>query len=898
MAGIRARSIEEQVEDFAKKQLRGIKYYTKTEMINSEIEEAFQAAPSKSGGSGMNYPDIKLFLETEALRKIPVVIEVKGSKGALVKTDAKGEVENRTKEGTSHFTNIKKYAVNGAVHYADAIINHTSSYKEVIAIGFNGYYEGAELVTELAVYYVASKHFGIPKKVGAYTDFSFLDLKNRKDFIERIDELGLTGAEIEAKTKEYENEMESKLKRLNQTMQDKLNISVGSRVELVVGMIMAGLGVKEKVAPLEIADLKGESGSKSNDGYVIINKVDSFLAERSLPQEKKNMIITDLSRVFVYSELWKPVNGESKLKSIYTIVKNDIMPFFTSDKHLDFTGKLFNVLNEWVDIPDSDKNDVVLTPRYVTELMAKLAQVHMDSYVWDFAAGSAGFLVSAMKLMLKDAEERIKSPAELEKKIRKIKDEQILGIEKRVDIYMLAVLNMILMGDGSSNIVNEDSLTEFSGKYEQGKLKGKDFPANVFLLNPPYSAPGKGFVFAEKALSCMKSGKAVILIQENAGSKGGLPYTKRILEHHTLLASIHMADIFKGKAGVQTAIYLFDVGIPHDRKRLVKFIDFSNDGYTRQNRKKATQKTNLKNTDHALERYEEIVNLTLYGNHYLHYFKENEYIEDTITLNGDDWTFAQHRKVHTVPGEEDFRRAVKEYLGWKASVGLGKDASVIIHNLPDSMETGKGLKEYGLTPEEEQAVRDWRTHTGNYRVFEARELFEVRSNPQLNKDSFQFTDKIEGSYPYFTRTVMNNGIAGYVKYLDEEHKIPGNNIAVGMLGMQFFYMRDDFYAGQFTKTIYPVFKGEEQFDEVTAEYFLTWFNKSSTVYQSVLVRDFEKTFGSTKLELPVTKDGNLDMDFIRNFVSAQEKMLIQDMKIFWLSQIDKIGEMSHPSASF
>lgn len=145
---------------------------------------------------------------------------------------------------------------------------------------------------------------------------------------------------------------------------------------------------------------------------------------------------------------------------------------------------------------------------------------------------------------------------------------------------------------------------------------------------------------------------------------------------------------------------------------------------------------------------------------------------------------------------------------------------------------------------------------------------------------------------------MNNGIAGYVKYLDEEHKIPGNNIAVGMLGMQFFYMRDDFYAGQFTKTIYPVFKGEEQFDEVTAEYFLTWFNKSSTVYQSVLVRDFEKTFGSTKLELPVTKDGNLDMDFIRNFVSAQEKMLIQDMKIFWLSQIDKIGEMSHPSASF
>ena len=38
-------------------------------------------------------------------------------------------------------------------------------------------------------------------------------------------------------------------------------------------------------------------------------------------------------------------------------------------------------------------------------------------------------------------------------------------------------------------------MTEYKGKYEQGDLKGKDFPANVFLLNPPYSAAGKGFVF-------------------------------------------------------------------------------------------------------------------------------------------------------------------------------------------------------------------------------------------------------------------------------------------------------------------------------------------------------------------------------------------------------------------
>ena len=670
MANKSVRSIEEQVEDLAKKQLIGVKYYTKTETINSEIEASLKAAPSKSGGSGSNYPDIKLLLETKKLRRIPVMIEVKGKKGDFIKLSADGEIDNKKKDGTENFTNINKYAVNGAVHYANAIVEHTASYKEVVAIGINGYYdESGTLITEIGVYYISLDNFCIPKQIGNYSDLSFLLKKNQSAFIDEIDKAGLTEEEIEVKAKEYENQIEVKLKKLNQTMQDTLKISVGSRVELVTGMIMAGLGT-EGVAPLEIAELKGETGAKTNDGRVIINKIDSFLENKSLPQEKKEMIVNDLSRVFVYSDLWKPVNGESKLKSVYTSVKNDIMPIFTSARHLDFTGKLFNVLNAWVDIPDSDKNDVVLTPRYVTELMAKLAQVNKDSYVWDYAVGSAGFLISSMKLMIKDAEERIHSPKELADKIAAIKYKQLLGIEKRSDIYLLAVLNMILMGDGSSNIIHKDSLTEYDGKYEQGEMNGKEFPANVFLLNPPYSAPGKGFIFVKKALSKMSKGRAAILIQENAGSGNGLPYTKDILENNTLLASIHMADVFKGKAGVQTAIYVFDVGTPHNEKQIVKFIDFSNDGYTRQNRKKAGQDVNLKNTDNAAERYEEVANLVLYGSTYLKYFSKNEYIEDTISLNGDDWTFSQHKQTNNETNEEDFRKVVREYLDWKVYCAL------------------------------------------------------------------------------------------------------------------------------------------------------------------------------------------------------------------------------------
>ena len=165
MAKTSMRSIEEQVEDLAKKQLDSVKYFTKTETINLEIETALKTAPSKSGGSGSNIPDIKLFLETATMRRIPVMIEVKGKKGDFIKLTPDGEIDNKKKDGTENFTNINKYAVNGAVHYANAIVEYTSSYKEAVAIGINGYYdESGVLVSEIGVYYISSDNFCIPKK--------------------------------------------------------------------------------------------------------------------------------------------------------------------------------------------------------------------------------------------------------------------------------------------------------------------------------------------------------------------------------------------------------------------------------------------------------------------------------------------------------------------------------------------------------------------------------------------------------------------------------------------------------------------------------------------------------------------------------------------------------------
>ena len=184
-----------------------------------------------------------------------------------------------------------------------------------------------------------------------------------------------------------------------------------------------------------------------------------------------------------------------------------------------------------------------------------------------------------------------------------------------------------------------------------------------------YSADGCGLVFVEDTLKQMHNGYAAILIQENVGSSQGLPYTKRILENNTLIASIHMPAKLFTKASVQAAIYVFKVQRPHEPDDIVKFIDMSEDGYTRQNRKKSTQEVNLRDTDHAKERYAEVEALVLGKKpKTAFYTRENGlYIEDVIGSEGNDWTVMQHRKIDTVPTEEDFKKVVSEWLSFRVS---------------------------------------------------------------------------------------------------------------------------------------------------------------------------------------------------------------------------------------
>ena len=854
-------SVEPNVADLANGWLKSycLDYKLEQESLNPEIDSALNEYYSKTGGGGGNRPDVKLLLQDKNLNQYPVLIEYKGYKDKLVKLDSDGKIANKTGNNSFDFKTINSYAVNGAVHYANALLHYTG-YTDIIAIGMTGYKSVlGKLDCAIGVYYVSKSNFGIGQKVDDYIDFSFLKKENFDQFIEKIKNLKLTQSEIEKLKERREKEIDASLIKLNNDIyQNESNIDPTERVYLVAASIIATLGVPGKVAALEKSDLKSSSEIGNTDGDIILQKIKAFLREKNLPQGKQELIVRALQNTLTTENINKAENGESQLKRAFCKVVDDLGIYYKIGLTTDFTGKLFNEMYSWIPFPEDKLNDVVLTPSYVATLLVRLARVDKDSYVWDFATGSAGLLVAAMNEMLIDAKNKIKSPDLLMLKSAEIKANQLLGIEKLSSVYMLAILNMILMGDGSSNILNKDSLKDFDGNYGFGKT-GEKFPANAFVLNPPYSAPGNGMIFVEKALSMMTNGYAAIIIQNSAGAGKAIEFNKKILKRNTLLASIKMPiDLFIGKSGVQTNIYVFRVGESHQKDDIVKFIDFSNDGYTRTNRKKAS--CNLRDTDHAKERYLEIVDLVRFGKNKLNFLTEQEYFEGHVNPeNGADWN--QTAPIDNKPTIEDLSESISEYLAWEAS-------NVLKSMLPVTEDAEKELLN-----EELQDKKNWK----EYRLCE---LFEVVSSKKIfhaNDLPEIFSSKVPGSLPYVVRSTQHNGIRGYIKQ-DQRYANDANTLTFAQDTFTVFYQKEKYFTGNKVKVLKPLFANA---DSRVLRFIASCCNKSTSALTwgtGSTVQSIENTC----IKLPQTADENLDFEFMKNFIAELEARHIAELEAYLL----------------
>ncbi|MDR1032627.1 MAG: SAM-dependent methyltransferase [Candidatus Nomurabacteria bacterium] len=652
--------LEEHVDDYVKGVLNKLKvgYRVKSD-ISDHMKQALKgSSKTKKETAAIGEPDFNIDIFNDG--KTPVIIEDKRFAKSLI---------YQTKEGIVTNQNIlNKYAVNDAIYYAQRMIA-SDLYKEVVAIGVAG--DNAEN-TKIAVYYVFGPSNNQCKAMKDYITLDFLE--NDQSFADFYKNATLTEEEKQRILIDSRDKLQKYAKELNRLMHNHA-ITAPQRVLYVSGMLLAMQDLKNDhktiKAGLNPDDLNGLTTDGDRDGETIVKQVNNFLQLKDIPRDKVKLMIASFNEISKDTDRDQKIELDplvGKLLSSKGSVNKQIFAYIYEyiyksidgmSGHLDIMGEMYSEFLKYA-LGDGKEIGIVLTPPYVTKMMAEILGVNKDSRVMDLATGSAGFLISAMTIMISEAEKLYgKDTVQANEKTDQIKNKQLLGVELNAEMFTLASTNMILRGDGSSNIQKGSS-------FDRPETLYANFGADKLLLNPPFSFRENGMPFLEFGLRHMKiGGRAAIIIQDSAGSGKAVASNQKILKSNQLIASVKMpVDLFVPMAGVQTSIYVVEhTGKPHDYEKQVKFIDFRNDGYKR-------AKRGIEETDYPTERYQDIVQIYKNGRDAkvrANWDLDKAVVMDEITNSGADWNFDQHQKIDTRPTEADFMKVVSDYLAWEVS---------------------------------------------------------------------------------------------------------------------------------------------------------------------------------------------------------------------------------------
>lgn len=654
--------LEDDVNDFVKRYfddlgLKKLEDYNVESSMSDYMKEALRGSAKTENKTNFGKPDFHI-----EKYNVPVIIENKLGTKKLV---------SETKKGISTDAKaIQNFAVNGALYYATQMIA-SGKYKEVIAIGFAG--NNANNY-KMDAYYVYGTSMQSAKLMKEYTRLDFLE--NSKTFEAFYNGAKLTNQEKHDILIKGKNDLSKYAKRLNKLMHNH-NITAPHRVLYVSGMLLSMQDIissdGEIIQPgLTPEALKGIPTESRRDGVLIVEQIEEYLKKKEINTSKRNLMLSSFREISKDDQRDEPIENSkevSKLlekdasinKQIFTFIYEYVFKQIDSMAgHLDIVGEMYSEFLKYA-LGDGKEIGIVLTPPYITKLMTELLEIDEESHVMDLAAGSAGFLISAMEIMVEKAELKYgKESTKANEEIKNIKSKQLLGVELNAEMFTLAATNMILRGDGSSNIIKGNSFALPKDIYE-------DFKPDRLLLNPPFSYEQNGMPFLKLGLDNMKkNGKAAIIVQDSAGSGIAKEINQEILAKHRLVASIKMpTELFVPMAGVQTSIYVFESGIPQkESTKKVKFIDFRNDGYKRSKRK-------LEEIDHPAQRYEDIVKIYNDGKDAdvsEELWDLNDiYVADYITDSGADWNFDQHKKIDLKPTIQDIKKTVSDYLSWEVS---------------------------------------------------------------------------------------------------------------------------------------------------------------------------------------------------------------------------------------
>ncbi len=227
------------------------------------------------------------------------------------------------------------------------------------------------------------------------------------------------------------------------------------------------------------------------------------------------------------------------------------------------------------------------TPRHIIDFMVELIDPQKGEKILDPACGTAGFLISAWKHILKQNTQK-NSGDLLTPEHRAHIAANVHGYDISPDMVRLSLVNLYLHGFSDPHIVEYDTLTS--------EDKWNDY-ADVILANPPFMSP-KGGIKPHKRFSIQASrsevlfvdyiaehltpnGRAAIIVPEGIIFQSGTAYKqlRQMLVKNSLVAVISLpAGVFNPYSGVKTSILILDKWLAK-RSDDVLFIKVENDGF-------------------------------------------------------------------------------------------------------------------------------------------------------------------------------------------------------------------------------------------------------------------------------------------------------------------------------
>lgn len=760
-----------------------------------EVNEALKSA-SKAGSGKVGFPEF-----VGVVKDFLLIIENKADTSKHIKRTSGNTISSSIKD-------VKDYAINGALFYGKHLAKNTN-YKKIIAFGISG----DEKKHHISPIFIDETEYY--RELSSVESFISFSEQNIEEYYTR---------EILNEKTDHDKELHEILKDAAELHEDLRNYGNLKDIDkpLVVSGILLALRESE-YKNFSIDDLVGDD-TVSTDGDKIFKAIESNLKRSNVrPDVKRDKILSQFS-IIKDTQILNEVSsslGKTPLKYFSEFLSHRIYKSirYTSSSE-DYLGRFYGEFMSYSG-GDGQTLGIVLTPKHITDLFCELIDIQADDIVLDPCTGTAGFLIAAMHFMI--------ALAITDEQKKNIRQKQLHGFELQPYMFTIATTNMILRGDGKSNLINHNFLKEDHAKTQ---LTG----ATVGMMNPPYSQGSKKnpdlyeIAFTEHLLdSLVEGGRSVVIIPQSSltgKTKEEQAIKANILKKHTLEGVVTLNnDTFYG-VGTLPCIAIFTSGEPHPEGKLCKFVDFRDDGY------KINPHIGLVETEQAKDHKQHLLDVW-----FDRIEAETQFCVKTTIETDDEWLHGFYYFKDDIPKEAEFESVVSDFLSFEY-LTVVKNRQHLFDSLDWSDANQKDI--------DSLEEKDWGE-------FFLKSIFEeVQRGKRLKKDH-----QVKGDIPYISSTSLNNGVDNFIAN-NTGVRIFSNCMTVansGSVGSSFYHPYS------FVASDHVTHLANSKFNKYTYLFIAALTNRLSEKYN--FNREInDKRISREKIMLPIKEDGDPDYEYM------------------------------------